>query len=371
MCGFCVAWKLQLLKWSRRYPIAWLGPLLLVQTLAGCSSIGPGRLENDQIDYSRSLSEVEKRQTLFNLVRLRYADTPMFASVQQMVAGYTVQGSVQAGLQAALGPVGSSDFGTAQGSVQYSDRPTFTYAPLTGQRFVEGYLRPLPAADVMPLIKGQFPIDMLFRLVAQRVGPLENTHPLGGSDRSGSPQFAQMLEDLRVLQESGVLRVRVQRDKEKPRLFLYFDTRLAPATEAVAARVCRLLEIECRSELEVVNGDHLEQLSRNKILVLTRSLLDVLAAVAVEIQVPEEDVQDGATIASMRPLGNKRPIIVIHTGSTKPTASYVAAQIDNKWFWVERTDFSSKIAFTLLEILKSVAESPSAITPPVLTIPAG
>jgi hypothetical protein len=32
---------------------------------------------------------------------------------------------------------------------------------------------------------------------------------------------------------------------------------------------------------------------------------------------------------------------------------------------------SFKAAFTILEILKLVAESPSAIAPPVLTIPAG
>ena len=40
-----------------------------------------------------------------------------------------------------------------------------------------------------------------------------------------------MLEDLRVLQEAGVLRMRVKRDKEEPRLFLYFDTRFDPATD--------------------------------------------------------------------------------------------------------------------------------------------
>src|SRR6516162_2583714 len=100
MCGFRVAWKLQLLR--RWCLFAWLGPQLLVQTLAACSAIGPGRLENDQLDYSRTLSEVGKRQTLFNLVRLRYANPPMFASVQQMVAGYTLQGTVQAGVQAAF-----------------------------------------------------------------------------------------------------------------------------------------------------------------------------------------------------------------------------------------------------------------------------
>lgn len=319
---------------SRRYLFAWLGPLLLVQTLAGCSSIGPARLENDQLDYSRTLSEVDKRQTLFNLVRLRYGDSPMFASVQQMVAGYTLQGTVDAGLQASLGPVSSSTFGTGQAAVQYTDRPTFTFAPLTGGRFVEAYLRPIRPADIMPLIEGRVRIDLLLRLVAQAVDPLQNTHPLGGPERSGSPEFFQVLEDLRVLQETGVLRVRVQHDKEEPRLFLYFDNHLAPATEPLVARVCRLLEIECSSELEVVYGDHLQQLSRNKIPVLTRSLLGVLSAVAAEIQVPEEDVQDGETIATMRTPGGARPIIIVHTGPTKPTASYVVAQIDGKWFWV-------------------------------------
>jgi hypothetical protein len=134
--------------------------------------------------------------------------------------------------------------------------------------------------------------------------------------------------------------------------------------------VCYLLEVECGSELEVVYGDHLQKLSRYKIPVLTRPLLGVLAAVAAEIQVPEEDVRDGQTIAMTSGLG-RRPMIIIHSGPSKPAASYVAAQIDKKWYWVERIDFASKLAFTVLEILKYVAESPSAIAPPVLTIPAG
>src|SRR5262249_35172488 len=117
MCGYCVAWKLQLLRWSCRRLFAWLGLALLVQTLAGCNPIGPRRLQNDQLDYSLMLSEGNKRQTLFNLIRLRDGDPPMFASVQQMVAGYTLQGTVQAGLQASGGSVVSGTFGTGQGSV--------------------------------------------------------------------------------------------------------------------------------------------------------------------------------------------------------------------------------------------------------------
>ena len=148
-------------------------------------------------------------------------------------------------------------------------------------------------------------------------------------------------------------------------------TPVSTQLRTVAARVCHLLEIDCKSELELVHGDYLQQLGRHKIPVLMRSLLGVLGNVAAEIQVPEEDVRNGETIATVSAPGSRRPMIVIHTGPTKPTESYVAAQIEGKWFWVERTDFPSKVAFTILEILKLVAESPSAIAPPALTIPTG
>ena len=79
-------------------------------------------------------------------------------------------------------------------------------------------------------------------------------------------------------------------------------------------------------------------------------------------------MRNDQTRATLQPPGNGRPIIVVHIGPSRPKASYVAARIDDKWFWVERTDFASKLAFDILEILKYIAESPSGIPPPGLTI---
>ena len=110
---------------------AWAGLVLVLPALAACSSIGPGRLRYDELDYAQTLSDAGKQQTMFNLVRMRYADSPMFASVQQMVAGYTLQGTVQGGFQTFPSDAASS-FGSLQGTAQYTDRPTFTFAPLTG-----------------------------------------------------------------------------------------------------------------------------------------------------------------------------------------------------------------------------------------------
>ena len=127
-----------------------------------------------------------------------------------------------------------------------------------------------------------------------------------------------------------------------------------------------VLANRCGREVEVVYGDYLQHLGRAKIPVLTRSLLSVLAAVAAEIQVPEEDVRSGQTLPGLPESG--RPTIVVHSGPSRPAASYVAVQVDEKWFWVDRTDYPSKLAFSILEILKYLAESPSGAAPPVLTI---
>jgi hypothetical protein len=187
--------------------------LLLAHLGAGCSSIGPARLDRDQLDYARTLSEAGKRRTFFNLVRMRYGEPPSFLSVTQIVSGYTLQGTAQAGLNA-YPSAQTSDFATRLGTLQYTDRPTFILTPMTGERFVQAYLRPFSPADIVALVQGGIPVDVLFRLVAQSVGPLQNTHRLAGPSRSGSPEFPELLQHLRALQEAGVPRVRLHRERQ-------------------------------------------------------------------------------------------------------------------------------------------------------------
>jgi hypothetical protein len=307
--------------------------MLLLGLLAqGCSSIGPGRLDRDQLDYARALSGAGKRQTLFNLVRMRYGDSPTFLSVSQVVSGYTLQGTAQAGLNA-YPSANNSNFATLLGIAQYTDRPTFTLNPVTGEHFVQAYLRPFAPADIVPLIQGGIPVDVLFRLIAQSVGPLQNTRPLGDASRSGSADFLLLLDHLRRLQEAGALRVRLRREREGARVFLSFDTRHAPSTRDLVSRVFRLLGVDPTArEFEVVYGPDPGQTRTREIPMLTRSLLNVLFAVAAEIQVPEEDVRAGRTAATLRQPGSPRPNIVVHTSESEPAASYAAVRIGDRWY---------------------------------------
>jgi hypothetical protein len=63
-------------------------------SVAACSSIGPATVPRDRIDYASSIGNSWKEQTLLNIVKLRYADMPIFLDVAQVIAGYQVQSAI-------------------------------------------------------------------------------------------------------------------------------------------------------------------------------------------------------------------------------------------------------------------------------------
>jgi hypothetical protein len=63
-------------------------------------SFGSTRLYEDQLGYSRALGDAEKSDTLLNVVRLRYADTPIVLQATQVISGYQLQRNVTGGFEA-------------------------------------------------------------------------------------------------------------------------------------------------------------------------------------------------------------------------------------------------------------------------------
>ena len=344
----------------------WRGVALLL-LLAGCAGVGPQRLDMDQLGYATALGEGLKRQMLLNMVRLRYADVPAFLSVSQVISGYTLQGTAQAGLNA-YPQAGPGNFATVAGTLQYTTRPTFTFTPVTGQEFAQSYLRPLVPAELLSLAQSGAPIDVLFRLGVQAVNGLTNNATRGGAARQASTGFQELMQALRALQSAGSLSLRFERNGAGGRVFLVFDQGAAPALPAVQ-ETRRLLGADPEArELEVVYGRSRPE--PGQVAVLTRSVLQVLYELGAQIEVAEADIRGGETLANAPgPAAATERLIRVRQGVRPPAEAYAAVEYRGRAYWIEAGDYPSKSVFTFAYILQVLAESGSARAAPLVTIP--
>jgi len=58
--------------------LRFLFAILILPVPGGCVSVGPGTIDRDRFAYTDAISESWKRQMLLNLVKIRYADAPIF-----------------------------------------------------------------------------------------------------------------------------------------------------------------------------------------------------------------------------------------------------------------------------------------------------
>src|SRR6476661_7896438 len=108
--------------------------------LTGCAHLGPKTIAVDRFDYSASIADSWKQQTLLNIVKLRYMDLPVFVDVASIVAGYSLQTGVSINGTASSEKAIQGNFVTGGAQAVYTDRPTITYVPMTGEKFLRGLI---------------------------------------------------------------------------------------------------------------------------------------------------------------------------------------------------------------------------------------
>jgi hypothetical protein len=347
---------------------------LVFSFCCGCKSIGPATVPRDRSEYSASIAESWKRQTLLNIVKLRYLDPPTFVDVGQIVSGYTLETLVSAGGNiSSLGAVQGNSI-TAGGSARYTDRPTITYTPLIGAKYVRALMTPLPPEAVLYTVQSGWPANAVLFIAVGAMNGLKNSETSINGITPPDPNFMRALELLRQIQASGAVGLRVSQDAQKQQTtVLTFQTRdITQETSAEIKELRGLLHLDPEAaELKVAFG---ATATNDKELALqTRSMLHIMMTMAAQAEVPDQDIAQGRTPPNYSPTGpgaETTRLIRIHSSKSKPTDAYAEVYYRDHWFWIDDRDLKSKRAFAFMMMLFTLAEPGEKENLPLITIPA-
>jgi len=341
--------------------------------LSGCGGIGPKTIPRDQFEYSSAISDSWKKQMLLNMVKIRYADIPVFVDVASVINQYALEGEISLGASWTNGINGDGQ--NVGGRGRYRDQPTITYAPLMGKRFAESLVRPIPPPAIFFLIQTGIRVDHVFRTCVQTVNGIHNRTGRQSMRREADPEFYRLITLLLKIQQSGAVGMRIEKTGEETEATVFtFQEKNIPV-EIVSAinSVKRILGLapDLR-EFKVVYGSIARDYK--EIAILSRSMLEIIIELASYVDVPEKHIAEGRTyetlVDQMDVSAEFGPLITVNSGGSKSADNFIAARYHDHWFWIDDRDLRSKQTLSFLWLLFSFTETEKGYAP-VVTIPAG
>ena len=351
--------------------LKWISLGLIFLFLGGCAGIGPPTVSRDRFDYTAAISDSWKRQMLFNMVKIRYGDAPVFLDVSSVISQYQIAGSINLGATINNHPWSTSETLGAAGT--YVDRPTITFSPIMGDKFARSLMSPIPPSAILSLIQGGYPIDLVFRLMVNEINGIRNRFGGEARARSGDPEFYSLLQEMRKIQMAGAIGMRFTKTDKETATLLVIRGKRDPAIEDLRTEVRKMLGLDPQAtDFNVVYG----AIPRDdkEIALLTRSILEVLIDLSTDIEVPAADVREKRVSPTFaETLDGKRipPLMRIHSSPGKPGDAFVSISYRNSYFWIDDRDFFSKKMFSFLMFIFTLVETGEKGTAPIVTIPTG
>lgn len=359
----------------------------VLPVIDGCTSIGVGSIVRDRPAYNEVIADTWKQQTLLNIVKLRYFDTPTFLDVSSVISSYQLQGEIA--LEREFFPRSPGDTNRTLGlSGTYIDRPTISYAPLNGERFVNNLLRPIPPQAVFAMVMSGHQAEYIFRAAVRSINDVYNHSAAPSRARAQDPEFTRVVEALQRIQRVGALGMRIEevrapveaagggaraeRVRREHVTWVFFRNTPDEEIQADIALVRRALGLAPQaSEFRLLFGAL--RSDGNEIALFTRSILEILVELSAGVDVPPDHVAEGRVRSishSALDGADAYPIARIRVSAIRPDDAFSAVFYRNHWFWIDDRDIPSKRVFTFLRLFSSIAETGVAPQLPVLTVPA-
>ena len=341
--------------------------------VTGCVHIGPKTIPVDRFDYSTAVADSWKQQTLLNIVKMRYMDLPVFVDVSSIVSGYSLQTGVNAGGSVSSKNAVQGNFVSAGAQAIYTDRPTITYTPLTGEKFLKGLLAPIDPKNIFFLMQAGYPADFILALTVESLNGVRNRAVGAGGAREADPDFRRALELLRDVQASGAVGMRVEEDKAKGSTAILFFRRddVPPEIAEKSAEVRRLLKLpQGQQNFTLIYSP--ARGAENELAVNSRSMLQIMQAFATYVDVPEAHLRDHRASPGLELAEGEtaQARVRIRSGEVAPADAFAAVHYRDHWFWVDDGDWQTKRAMTAIMFFFTLAETGPSEKLPLITIPA-
>jgi hypothetical protein len=397
--------------------------IVLVAACAGLSGcVGPKAVRYTRLRYNEVVRDTNDQQLLINIVRLRYADSPVFIDLPSITSQFEIAGG---GSYAGSKQAGSAEFGL--GGASGRDTPTLSYHPREGREIAKSLLTPL-SADFFSVVNAGADLEQLLLLTMNDINDVPNAPRATLLNSKVSDDNSRFLQGIRLLEllrerdgtelsfgtnegtdgssdpvpkgsvqgrdlleaakEGYVFRTRgagqltlLKREKE---LFLRIRPAFihSPEMEEVT-RIFHLTpglsKYRIKSELsEETNLTLPSALGDDTIYLNLRSVLQIMTFLSKGVCVPEEHLVSGMVPVTPGPDG--RPFdwtrvtaghFIVHAQKHRPHAAEVAVPYRGYWFYIARDDVSSRAILAILEILFALQESDVRSFGPLLTLPVG
>lgn len=343
--------------------------LTVIATVVACSSVGPRTVPQDQFNYNAAIAESSQQQLLVNLVRLRYNETPVFLKVSSVISQYSRVASASAGVGANTGLTGDNTANLGGGFL-WSDRPTITYTPVSGQEFSRNLLTPLPPGSVFQMMQSGWPADLVLSMTTWSINNLDNDVARPSRRHQADPELGELFDLWLRLREAGILGMRRKAGEgQEADHFLFL--REEPESEELRGETRRFRELlgvdpQLR-EFRVTYGLIPEE--PGDIAVLTGSIWEIMLNLAWQFEVPAEHIDSGRTSEAFRSESTGGvPPIRISFSEEEPLDAFVAVREQGYWFYIDQDDRRSKRAFSFLQLLLNLVETGTPDRSPLVTI---
>jgi len=99
--------------------------------------------------------------------------------------------------------------------------------------------------------------------------------------------------------------------------------------------------------------------AEGELAVSSRSMLQIMAAFASDLDVPEKHIQEHRASPSFEHAGDRtrQDSVQIHSGKEKPDHAFDAVYYRDYWFWIDDSDLRTKRALTAVMFFFTLADT--------------